>query len=1070
MKRVRSNLRGRFWKGVIAYGLVWCLVMNTSVPTLLALEATDIIGSSGADFTAWGDHTIIDTENGSIIDWSNFNTSSGQSVTFNQYDVLGGALDSTSAVLNRITSASATQFDGALAGNGRVFVVNPAGVVFGGGATVNVAQLVVSGLGMTNDAFDDALAGADMHFTDGSGTVENNGSIHAESIIVVGKKVINKGGLIADDGLIVVAAGEEVFIAQDGSSVVVNVSEGFYGDDTTADIVNQSGIRAHRGKVVLAAGDTFSRAINILGYIVAYEGSVEVQAARIEQRANMVVDATGSGDAGSITLTGIEEVHLGPGTLGLDRSTSANAGSEGNGGTITIESEGTVTIEDSHSVSARGGADSGDGGTVKITAEHFVIEGDIDASPQNPDYANGTLTIDPPGSVTVADGANLGAVDTIYGDDIETLSNGGTNLVVHVDDSITVQDVVDGITGGRGDIEFYTGDTGSINLIDPITDAPMHISTTRGSIGLHAGSGGVVAGDLETGDPDFVPGQIDVDTALGSGGPITVGNLAVREGQSSGVINVTADGELTVNGTVAVGRDSAIDNDVLGGNAEATVYLGSGDDMLLNDAVTADAHTTSPGDATASIRVFAGLNETVYGNAMIGGDLVATAQADDGTSYALVEVDTWGTILWGADADATAIGDSAEVLGVRETTHDEDPPDEADVIITEGGNIPVELIAFPDTGTDHMGNPVSGNVLDNDYDPDGYDIHVAEVVTGPEHGTLDIDLETGAFTYTPEAGYVGDDTFTYTATNEPPEPEIPDITDPVTVTISMTNDLPSPLDDTASTQVNEAVSGNVLTNDTDVNGDPLTVVLDGTAPLNGTVELSEDGSFTYTPDEGYVGEDTFTYDVTDGQLDGSDPVVVTGTVTITVEAAPTPPPPPPTPTPSISPVAPGLERRDIEYSGIPALAKWVAGELGIKESNIEIWMTNALASSRDIQPFETYERLRMAAVILMDSAGSHIQALTQVINEFASSTAPPTEEEMASIADAIARNAGADNHYGVAEEYLNALAEYISILNSEMGFSMNEAVEFVTAKYVDQLAVRGNPNVAAYVKSRLAEL
>jgi hypothetical protein len=327
--------------------------------------------------------------------------------------------------------------------------------------------------------------------------------------------------------------------------------------------------------------------------------------------------------------------------------------------------------------------------------------------------------------------------------------------------------------------------------------------------------------------------------------------------------------------------------------------------------------------------------------------------------------------------------------------------------------------------------------------------------------------EDGTFTYTPDAGYVGDDTFEYTATDGTD-------TDTAVVTITMTNDLPSPLDDTASTQMNEAVSGNVLTNDTDANGDFLTVVLDGTAPLYGTVELSEDGSFTYTPDEDYVGEDTFTYDVTDGQLDGSDPVVVTGTVTITVEAGPTPPPPPPTPTPtttpSISPVAPGLERRDIEYSGIPALAKWVARELGINESNIEIWVTNALASSRDIQPFETYERLRMAAFILRDDAGSHIRALTQVISEFASSTAPPTEEEMASIANAIASNTDADSHYGVAEEYLNALAEYISILNSEMGFSMNEAVGFVTANYVDRLAVRGSLSVAAYVKARLAEL
>ena len=115
-------------------------------------------------------------------------------------------------------------------------------------------------------------------------------------------------------------------------------------------------------------------------------------------------------------------------------------------------------------------------------------------------------------------------------------------------------------------------------------------------------------------------------------------------------------------------------------------------------------------------------------------------------------------------------------------------------------------------------------------------------------------------------------------------------------------------------------------------------------------------------------------------------------------------------------------------------------------------------------------RLRTAAVILKDNGGAHIAALNRVINEFASSSAPLTEEQMASIADAIASNAGADNQYGIAEEYLNALAQYISILNSEMGFSIEEAVQFATANYINPLAEHGNANVAAYITAKLAEL
>ncbi|MEJ2705055.1 MAG: hypothetical protein P8Z79_21665 [Sedimentisphaerales bacterium] len=77
---------------------------------------------------------------------------------------------------------------------------------------------------------------------------------------------------------------------------------------------------------------------------------------------------------------------------------------------------------------------------------------------------------------------------------------------------------------------------------------------------------------------------------------------------------------------------------------------------------------------------------------------------------------------------------------------------------------------------------------------------------------------------------------------------------------------------------------------------------------------------------------------------------------------------------------------------------------------------------------------------------------------------------MASIAEAIADNAGTDNQYGIADEYLKALAQYIGILNAEMGLSMDEAVQFATANYVRPLSERGNANVAAYVTARLAQL
>ena len=99
-----------------------------------------------------------------------------------------------------------------------------------------------------------------------------------------------------------------------------------------------------------------------------------------------------------------------------------------------------------------------------------------------------------------------------------------------------------------------------------------------------------------------------------------------------------------------------------------------------------------------------------------------------------------------------------------------------------------------------------------------------------------------------------------------------------------------------------------------------------------------------------------------------------------------------------------------------------------------------------------------------------MNALAQVIYEYASSTTPPTEEQMASIADAIARNAGANNQYALAGKYLDALTEYVGILSDEMGFAKEQAVQMVIERYVNRLTDSDNPAVAAYLAARLAAM
>jgi hypothetical protein len=197
------------------------------------------------------------------------------------------------------------------------------------------------------------------------------------------------------------------------------------------------------------------------------------------------------------------------------------------------------------------------------------------------------------------------------------------------------------------------------------------------------------------------------------------------------------------------------------------------------------------------------------------------------------------------------------------------------------------LINLPPTATDDsyqtlpgtlLTLPVAAGLLGNDNDPDGGTL-LAAAVSEPANGTLMLDTA-GSFQYMPNHGFTGTDTFTYQVSDGD------NLSNVVEVMIEVTadnNNAPTAVNDNYTMQQDGTLvmaAPGVLDNDSDPDGDPLTAALE-TNPANGSVALNPDGSFTYTPDTGFSGQDTFTYQAHDG-LDHSEPV----TVTITVELAP----------------------------------------------------------------------------------------------------------------------------------------------------------------------------------------
>ncbi len=151
-----------------------------------------------------------------------------------------------------------------------------------------------------------------------------------------------------------------------------------------------------------------------------------------------------------------------------------------------------------------------------------------------------------------------------------------------------------------------------------------------------------------------------------------------------------------------------------------------------------------------------------------------------------------------------------------------------------------------------------GNDTDSENDP-----LTAILVTPPAQGTLSLGSN-GGFTYTPAANYNGPVTFTYRA-NDGTRDSLTAAT--VTINIAAVNDAPIALPNSYGTPLDTplsvAATNGVLANDSDVDGEPLTAVLETDVTL-GSLSLSPNGSFFYTPDAGFTGIDSFTYRATDG--------------------------------------------------------------------------------------------------------------------------------------------------------------------------------------------------------------
>lgn len=273
-----------------------------------------------------------------ITNWNDFSISAGQKVTFNQPTT-------SSVALNRVVGNNVSSLKGQLNANGRVFLVNPNGIVIGQGGQVNVGSLVATTQKISDADF---LAGKYHFVNESNAEIVNYGVLTAApggNIALLGAQVRNNGTIQAQMGRVALGAGGDFTVNFDGNNLLnLQVNEAA----VNAMVQNGGLLKADGGQVLMAARG----ADTLLQAVVNNQGSIEAKTLR--------------GSAGKITLDGGDL-----GTVQAGGALIANAlNSTGNGGSIEVTG---ANVEAQLGTQVSTEATNGKTGTWKISSSQVNV-------------------------------------------------------------------------------------------------------------------------------------------------------------------------------------------------------------------------------------------------------------------------------------------------------------------------------------------------------------------------------------------------------------------------------------------------------------------------------------------------------------------------------------------------------------------------------------------------------------------------------------------------------------------------------------------------------------------------
>ncbi len=594
----------------------WVILALCFPPTLLANPSgSQVISGQVTIDNSIAGITKITNSPSAIIHWQNFNINKNEITQFIQQNA-------KSSVLNRIVSGNPTEILGQLISNGKVFLINPNGVVFGAGASVDTQGLIASTLDLSNNDFKNN----NFHFITGSntGNIRNEGIIHAGAdgnIILIAPTIENTGSIKTEGGNITLAAGQEFTLTSlDNPDIQFQIQAPENNVLNLGELLTQGG------------------AIDIFANSIKHSGAINADSVRIDKQGNIRLIAKED-----ITLDSNSKISVNNNS-DTDSNLQLNAGNA-----VLVNSNASVeSTKGKLNITLNADSDAKNGGNIQINSGAFLHSNGGNILLGGGHCSN--TTCDQPAKGYTASPFQSNGISISNA----TLDSNGGNIALYGEGFASKTTPLSDVHGIFIDQSTLTSGTGSIAM------------NGKSGIGKsnHNNNGIFFTGNEKNTDISSTSGNITLT------GMSTAINGSDNFGISSDSTTIkTSGGSVTFNGTGANGDAGLL--------FESNSHIGdasTGDITLISSNTTKDTNSfatqnTLPAGDNPTLQTKGTLTLNASGNVsqlspIIAEKLMLVGSANYQLSYAENRV---GTLVADAIGNLSFLNSSALTLGDNQT-------------------------------------------------------------------------------------------------------------------------------------------------------------------------------------------------------------------------------------------------------------------------------------------------------------------------------------------------------------------------------------------------------------------